>query len=440
MAERPHASNIDLSATFQSLAAYSHAVIAVSGGSDSMALMHLVRRWMLTSAPAVRVSVATVDHGLRAESTVEAQCVADAARGLGFEAEILTWQGEKPSQGVQEQARHARYRLLGEHARALGPGQCAIVTAHTREDQAETLLMRLARGSGPDGLQGMRPVRSLEGVDGVDLVRPLLDVSRAVLKDVLIVADMRWIDDPSNEDLRFARVRLRSAADVLAGLNLTPPMLALAAKRQRRAADALDWAADAAQASILAVNGGLFASLAAPAFEALPEEIRVRLLGRVLRMFGGASPAPDLAQIEVLAQSLENGQPLRTTLGGCEVRACRKEIRVFRERGRANLDAVEVHPGEAAIWDARFVITVTGGEEPVVVRALDALSTDRLRRHARSRLLLPARAAATLPAVWAGGELVSVGGVPAHYLPDRRADMPAKVETRFVFASCGDGP
>ncbi len=147
----------ELARIFADLRGYSCVVLAVSGGSDSMALMHLAGQWATglgTEAP--RIGVATVDHGLRAGARDDARLVVEEAARLGLPATVLEWLGEKPVQGVQARAREVRYDLLGRHAIACGSVPCAVVTAHTEDDQAETLLMRLARGSGPDGLQGMR--------------------------------------------------------------------------------------------------------------------------------------------------------------------------------------------------------------------------------------------------------------------------------------------
>ena len=424
----------DLDGIFADLRAYPCAVLAVSGGSDSMALMHLVARWARErGADGLRISVATVDHGLRSGSLGDARFVVAEAERLGLAATVLAWLGDKPSHGVQARARAARYDLLGRYAVAGGVLPCAIVTAHTEDDQAETLLMRLARGSGADGLQGMRPVRALTAFAGVDVVRPLLGVGRGALRSYLAAAGGSWVEDPSNADERFERVRIRAAATVMDGLGLTPPMLALAAQRQRRVVEALDALTDRLAAAALNLNGGMFARIDGGLFGAEPMEIRVRLLQRVLGMFGGRSPPAELAQIETLAELLARDGAVRTTLGGCEVRACRAEIRIYRERGRADLEAVEMAAGDHVTWDNRFSIRVVRSSHPVSVRALDPATFAMVRRHARARLSLPARAAATLPAVWCGEALISVGGLPATVLPMSSERPDARIETRFIF-------
>jgi tRNA(Ile)-lysidine synthase len=430
-----------LTRIFADLRGYSCVVLAVSGGSDSMALMHLAGQWATglgTEAP--RIGVATVDHGLRAGARDDARLVVEEAARLGLPATVLEWLGEKPVQGVQARAREVRYDLLGRHALACGLLPCAVVTAHTEDDQAETLLMRLARGSGADGLQGMRPVRALTPFAGVDVVRPLLGVSRAALRSYLSAVGGCWVEDPSNADQRFERVRLRAASRVLDNLGLTPPMLALAARRQRRVVDALEAATDLLAERALKLNGGMFAQIDGALFHDAAMESRVRLLLRVLAMFGGRSPAADLAQVEHLTEQLSRDGAVRTTLGGCEVRACRAEIRIFRERGRAELPSVDLAAGEDVTWDDRFIIRVVASRRPVSIRALDPAAYAALRRHARSRLLLPARAAATLPAVWSGDRLISVGGLSAAFMPAAPAGEDTCIETRFIFLASDARP
>ena len=174
----------ELAALFSPLASFPVAILAVSGGADSVALMRLAARWQKRHAPHVILQVATVDHGLRANARKEADWVAQQAAALGFEHATLTWRGDKPATGIQDAARQARYRLLAEHARAAAAsGPVAVVTAHTEDDQAETLLMRLARGSGLDGLTAMAEQRVIEA-DCV-LLRPLLGVSGARLRATL---------------------------------------------------------------------------------------------------------------------------------------------------------------------------------------------------------------------------------------------------------------
>ena len=209
----------EASDVFRPLADVDALVLAVSGGPDSVALMHFAASCAATAhlrgAPFPRLAVATVDHGLRSGSRTEAERVAAAAARLGLDALVLTWDGEKPESRLQENARHHRYALLVDGARRLGASHLA--TAHTLDDQAETLLFRMARGSGPAGLAGMR--RSTMR-DGVHHVRPFLGIAKARLIAACRTNDWLYVDDPSNQNPRFARTRWRALLPALAAEGL----------------------------------------------------------------------------------------------------------------------------------------------------------------------------------------------------------------------------
>ncbi|MGI9403502.1 MAG: tRNA lysidine(34) synthetase TilS, partial [Hyphomicrobium sp.] len=221
-------------------------ILAVSGGADSVAMMHLVASWQQQHGRAGRkIIVATVDHGLRPESGREAQWMADEAHALGLVHETLVWVGGKPETGLQDAAREARYHLLAELSwRLRNDGPVAIVTAHTQDDQAETFLMRLARGSGLDGLTGMPTTRRLGVAADCKLVRPFLGLPGARLVATLRFRGLNWIEDPSNKQDRFERVRVRNARCDLEQLGLTNEKIALSAQRLERARTALDAATD----------------------------------------------------------------------------------------------------------------------------------------------------------------------------------------------------
>lgn len=402
------------------LDSYGSIVLAVSGGADSTALLHMAAEWA-TMDPRRRdtITVATVDHQLRAGSGAEAQQVAAMARELGLRHETLVWTGDKPQTGIQTAAREARYSLLAALAVALPQRPVAIVTAHTADDQAETLLMRLARGSGVDGLAAMPEVRpAFGGDDRVDLVRPLLSVTRADLLTYLRQRAVTWIDDPSNGDPRFERVRLRAAWPALEGTGLGVASLALSARRLQRARHALEEGTSRLAVDCLALHNGAYAVIDCASFAAAPEEYRVRLMCRVLAGFGGESPPATLAEVESLVTRLTSNPSLRVTLGGCAVRSCHREVRVFRETGRHGLPEAVLRPGEVLFWDRRFEVRFTAdggravpgpsGDSPLHVRALTPGEAAALRR--RDGFRLPARALVTLPSFWRGNLLVAVGG------------------------------
>jgi tRNA(Ile)-lysidine synthase len=282
-------------------------VLAVSGGPDSIALMWLAARWRRALARGPRLIAVTVDHGLRAEAKGEARDVKRLARALDLPHRTMRWTGAKPKAGLPAAARAARYRLLAQAARASGATH--ILTAHTRDDQAETLLMRLLRGSGIAGLAAM--ARQSER-DGLLLARPLLHVSKSQLIATLKKAKLGFADDPTNRDLNFTRPRIRAVMPVLAAEGGDARNLARLASRLARANQAVEVLVDGAErylalrereASRPALRAGAKVFDAkvfdAEAFVAMPEEIRLRLLKRAIDRFGHEGPA-ELGKVEAL--------------------------------------------------------------------------------------------------------------------------------------------
>lgn len=427
----------------QPLARYRRVVLAVSGGSDSMALMVLVARWMASGRvpEETSIEVATVDHGLRPKSAREADWVAERARALGLRHTTLVWSGEKPKSGVQEEARAARYALLTAHAQA-GRQPAAVVTAHTADDQAETLIMRLGRGSGLDGLAAMAPERPLMPCASVMLVRPLLGLSKGALRALLSRAGGTWIEDPSNECADFERVRLREAEAHAAALGLSNTKLALSARRLHRAREALDALTQDALSRIVDVHDGIYASLDRKAWAAQPADIRVRMLVRMIDAFGGMARPAQLSQVEALEAVLVDGRPLAQTLGGCMISQGWTTLRLYREPGRQEIGDVSMEPGREIVWDRRFRVSYRTGEnggdgegeagsesvaveppepgEPVLVRPLGLAAYATLRDGLAASDRPPARAAATLPSIWSGGKLIAVPSLPGAPAGDGR--------------------
>lgn len=294
---------------FAPLTGASGIVAAVSGGPDSMALMGLLAGWRHPGRPTV--FVATVDHGLRPGSAGEAALVAQEAERLGLPHRMLRWEGPKPSRGLPEAAREARYRLLVTLACETGASH--LVTAHTQDDQAETVLMRLARGSGPAGLAGMRP--EVER-DGIRHLRPLLGIAKADLVALCRRNGWPFVEDPTNRDEAFARPRWRRLAPALAAEGLTPDRLAQLAGRMLRADQALDVKSKAALAAARRPEGDLEAG----ALLAEPLEIAIRALALALAEMRPAGEPLRLERVEACTEAVltaaREGRALRRTLGG----------------------------------------------------------------------------------------------------------------------------
>ena len=324
----------DPDALFAPLPQADHLLLAVSGGPDSMALMHLAAR--RRGHP--QLSVATVDHGLRPEARLEAEQVAQWAAALGLTHHLLVWEGAKPRTAIQERARKARYGALAGCAARIGAQ--AIVTAHHADDQAETILMRLGDGSGPAGLAGMRKQSEW---DGTPLWRPLLDVPKAALVDFCNSIGQPFFTDPSNADDSFKRVRLRKLAALLEGLGLGRDSLLRLGRRAARADDALDHAAAQQRASLRALRGDCSVSINMAGMESQPDEIAIRILAGEVRHVADGSKLLRLERVESLWNGMKAAlvadNPYASTLGGATLRMASDGILIIkpepqRKRGR----------------------------------------------------------------------------------------------------------
>lgn len=282
--------------------------VAVSGGRDSLSLALLAHEW--AAGQGGRAVALIVDHGLRKEAADEARTTARLLERQGIDSVVLRWTGDKPRTGLQEAARDARYRLLREACRERGI--LHLLVAHHADDQAETIAMRAARASGPDGLAGMA---ALVEWPEVRLLRPLLSVRRARLTATLAARGIAWIDDPSNIDPRFERARLR-----LAGVS----DIAAPEEDLRRAGREVA----AAEAGVTLVeardDGGL--ALDPEALEQLPPALRRQLLSRFVQSLGGGGHPPRRERLDRalvrLSGPLERGKSGRGrdfTLSGCQI-------------------------------------------------------------------------------------------------------------------------
>ncbi|HXX25575.1 MAG TPA: tRNA lysidine(34) synthetase TilS [Pseudolabrys sp.] len=340
-AETSPVSQSEAKSLFSGLEHHLVLVLAVSGGPDSTALMLLASRWSKSLKAKPKLVAVTVDHGLRKEAKREAAAVAKLARKFGIAHKTLLWSGKKPATGLQQAARAARYRLMSEAARKLKAAH--ILTAHTLDDQAETVIIRMSRGSGLRGLAAMQRLSRLDGAEPpLQLVRPLLELPKARLIATLKAAKISYADDPSNRDPRFTRARLRTLMPELAKEGLTARRLAVLAQRLRRADRAIEVAVEAAVAAVASQVGEGTIVLDAPAFARLPAEIALRLMGRAVDELGDEGPV-ELAKLESLNAALKSAQNapsgrFRRSLAGALVTLSGPAITVERapaRRGRA---------------------------------------------------------------------------------------------------------
>ncbi len=333
-------------ALFRGLEDLAGFVIAASGGPDSTALLVLAARWAKRLKTPPRILAVTIDHGLRPEAAAEAAAVKRLARRLGVPHRTVTWRGAKPKTGLQEAARLARYRLLMEAAAQVRYSH--VLTAHTLDDQAETVLFRLARGSGLTGLAGMAAASLIPMAENGEtfIVRPLLPVPKARLVATLRSADIGYSEDPSNHDPRFTRARLRSLMPALAREGLTAHGLARLAGRMRRADAAIEFAVRAARAALVPSAWPRRGPVVfdADRFRALPAEVGLRLLGRAIAHTGDEGPV-ELGKLEILYEAVRREPQMRRTLAGAVVTARGRQISVERAAPRRSTAIRQVRKG-----------------------------------------------------------------------------------------------
>lgn len=348
----------DIAADFAPLMAERHVALAVSGGSDSTALMHLATTWARIHHPGLVLSVLTVDHRLRPAAADEAEQVAAAASALGLRHETLSWDEDpKPRTGLQARARAARYALMAGWCRSAGAS--ALLTGHTLDDQAETVLMRLARTTSPDSLAGVRPCGAW---DGLPLLRPLLGVRRQALRDYLAGLGVAWIEDPSNADPRFERVRVRQSLVVSGTADVSLERLAALAARSARAVELLERMATAwIELSLREEEAGI-CHFAANDLCTLPLPLQERILGKIIARYGGGRHRPEAEELRRLAAWVARGEgPVRCTLGGAVLGRRKAGVWVTREAARIPAEAQLVPETGKALWDGRFLVEAAPG-------------------------------------------------------------------------------
>ncbi len=382
--------------------------VALSGGPDSMALCLLADRWARGRGGSVLAL--TVDHRLRPDSAAEAQIVAGWLGARRIAHRVLPWRHPGGQGSVQAAARGARYRLL-EQACAEA-GILHLLLAHTLDDQAETVLLRLSKGSGIDGLAAMAPLRETAQIR---LLRPLLGIGKRRLQATCRGSGQGWIEDPSNSAQRFARGRLRAVSAALREEGLTPARLADTARRAGRARSALEIATASLMARAVSVYPEGYVLIDRDLLMQAPEELALRALSRCLLTVGAGDHPPRLDRLERLYQALrDNAGAAGRTLAGCRVvpdkagrlLMCREPIAAeTKSLGRSADISSEPVP-----WDGRFRITPPSGRLPdgLEIRRLGGPGRAILRSEGMAADRLPAIAALSLPAIWHGDRLFAL--------------------------------
>ncbi|MEY8830330.1 tRNA lysidine(34) synthetase TilS [Sedimentitalea sp. XS_ASV28] len=364
--------------------------VAVSGGGDSIALLHVLTRCFAPGS--VELFAVTVDHGLRPEAADEARRVRALCDDLMVPHTTLHWTTWDGVGNLQERAREARYRLISDWARTLDIAAFAV--GHTADDQAETMLMRLARSSGVDGLAAMPLNRTMFGIT---LIRPLLGVPRQDLRHYLTRNGIDWSEDPSNDDKAYERVRTREALRLLAPLGVTPTVLSDVARNMEQAREALDWYTFLAARDLAEVDGGNVV-FDLRQFRALPSEIARRLLVRSVAWISGSLRGPRRAPVSLALESIRAGRAM--TLGGCTVVRHNDRVWVCREYNAIQSERCAT----GTVWDRRWQLS--GPDVPgLSVRALGQEGLCECRDwRATGR---PLAALIASPALWHDDRLVA---------------------------------
>lgn len=354
-----------------------------------MALLHLLADWARDGGP--EVAAVTVDHGLRSEAAAEVALVAGTCAGLGVPHQAMRWDWD--GQGnLPDRARRARLSLIAGWAKARGAA--AVALGHTADDQAETFLMRLARGSGVDGLAAMAPRRRAEGVDWV---RPLLRHGRAELRDHLRRRGARWADDPTNEDPAYGRVKARRCLMALEPLGIDRDTLQDTALRLSEARAALAYWAERAARQTCGIEAGDVV-IARRAFGDLPGETRLRLLTHALTWVASAEYRPRQSAVEAAFSAIAQGH--RHTIAGCLIAPTKRAIRIAREYQAVRDIVVDTD----AVWDNRWRLSGPH-DKGLQLRALGAAGLRACPEWRQTRL--PRATLLASASVWRGGDLVA---------------------------------
>jgi len=386
--------------------------VAVSGGSDSMALTLLAHDWC--SDRNMRLIALTVDHNLRADSASEAAQVHSWLTRCGIEHHIVRREGEVPRSGIQQFARNARYGLLLEKCQSLKVSH--LLLGHQLEDQLETLLMRLSKGS---GLQGLTAMQVTVERDGINLLRPLLGTRRAELRAYLMNKGQVWVDDPSNVNPDFTRTHLGKS---LASLSSLPgsdlSTISLSHARLQRADDALQQLSDELLAAKAVIDPLGFVRLDGNFYDNVPDEVCIRMLVKALQLVRGSGIRIKLSDIENLYRTIRKQEPFQgMTLAGCQIGLFRGDFILCREAGRDGLPHVMLTTADDSIlWDNRFLVRDCGGGEaldqgcPVEIKPLGSKGWRKLIESGVVAELpdLPENVRKNIPALWNRDELLSI--------------------------------
>lgn len=389
--------------------------VAVSGGSDSMALALLMHKFAQESG--IKIIALTVDHHLRAESSQEAATVGKWLSARGIAHKILSWDEAKNLSNIHAKARKARYTLMVDFCASQGIK--ILCVGHTMDDQAETVLMRLMRGSGVDGLAAIAPSSK---VFGIHAVKPLLEFTREELREYLRAEKQDWVNDPSNENTRFTRVKVRNLISTTESPELFKKRLAATATHMARAKNYIEEKIKQSLAGIFTFHNEGFFTVKLNEFRHLHEEERLRSLAAALQHISGNTYKTRFRNLEILHNKIMSGEPLNgSTLWGCSITSSQKKgeenlLFIYREPSAVSGDA-SIAAGQKINWDGRFACKAgKTGDSNLKVGALGRqgleillnLEFDFSKVQKKSNFIMPRKIIYSLPALWRLEKLLAV--------------------------------
>ena len=366
-----------------------HIAVAVSGGADSMALCLLAHAW--SKSQGIHLTALTVDHGLRNDSATEAAQVHSWLKAHNIAHEILHWNGDKPSANIQAAARNARYGLLEDWCTTHRVTH--LLLGHHIDDQAETFLIRLGRGSGVDGLSAMQPVVHR---GSLQLLRPLLYTSKAQLITYMQENNHEWAEDTSNTDAKYTRSRIRKVIPQLDAAGISTATLADTAQRMQRARDYLHQQTQRAANDCIIVHPAGYLLLDYTLFYQLHDEIALRVLTHCLKLMNGEGYRPRFSELNALFSALDTIR----TLAGCKFEPAGDKLLILREVAAV----AKPHPASCGswVWDHRFKIHISQ-QSAATIGAVGKDGYAHLRQETPENAALntlPKTAILSLPAIW----------------------------------------
>ncbi len=415
-------SDIELDKLFIELNNYKKIGLAVSGGADSMALMLMVAKWAKKQKNPPELFIYSFNHNLRKNSKSEAEYVVKIAKKLGLNAEIINWEGEKPTSSIQEKARLKRYQSI---AKKMENREVEILlTAHHARDQSETILMRLARGS---GIKGLGAMRKFTQIGKLKIFRPLLELSPDLLRQISKSANIEPINDPSNENEDFERIRWRKILPALSKLGLDEKQFSILSKRFLRADSAIEEYCNLVAKKIVQIDKFGVLHIGGDDFFALNEEIKIRILQKSIQHIGNDNRPYNLAKFEQLSEEMSDWQNFRArTIKKCKITLKNNFFTIVKELPYLPREEYILRRNEEILWDNRFLLKNISFSDGLIISPAINLTRIQLKNMGNIFMSYPMNNLKTAPLIMnAEKKIIALG---AHiFAKENISNLEAKI-------------